>query len=106
MNFMLVHEAFKREGWVMYHQFMVGNRWEKGNDIVTCYYGHYKLNGKSVSNAFLCEMLHIDVRDIQVCEAIAPHPIHSKYGQAFLAGVRWADTHPANNRNVVLNNVH
>ena len=94
LDYKLINEAFTREGWMMYHQFMVGNRYERGTDIVTWYYGHFKLNGKSVSDEEICDMLHIDKRTLEVCDAIAPHPMHSKYGQAFLAGVRWADEHP------------
>lgn len=92
----LVNEAFKQEGWTVYHQFMAGNRYEKGNDVVTGYYGRFELNGKPISNEAICDMLHIDRRILEVCEAIAPHPINSKYGQAFLAGVKWADEHPVN----------
>lgn len=94
LDYKLDNEAFIRDGWVMYHKFMVGNRYEKGKDIVTWYYGRFKLNGKSVNNEIICDMLHIDKRTLEVCEAIAPHPMQSKYGQAFLAGVRWADEHP------------
>ena len=94
LNFMLVHEAFEKDGWQMYHKFMAGNKWVKGNDTVTCYYGVYKMNGKAISKEELCDMLHIDRRALQVCEAIAPHEIHGKYGRTFLAGVRWADAHP------------
>ena len=96
LNFMLVSEAFERDGWKMYHQFMVGNRWVKGDDTVTFYYGHYKLNGNPISKEQIYEMLHISLRDLQVCEVIAPHPINSRYGRAFLEGVRWADAHPVN----------
>lgn len=95
LNFNLLAGAFANDGWEMHHKFMVGNDWKKGDDIVTCYYGQFKLNGKSVSKEFICEMLHIDRRLIQLGDAIAPHPIYSKYGQAFLDGVRWADEHPA-----------
>ena len=99
----LVNEAFEREGWVMYHQFMAGNRYVKGEDTVTCYFGHFRLNGKSVSEAYICEMLHLgNKRMIQVCGAIAPDSIFSKYGQAFLAGVRWADEHPINKQETEL----
>ena len=94
INYLLVHEAFQRDGWTMYHQFMVGNRWVKGIDIITCYYVVYKLNGARLSNESLIELLHIDKRAIAVCEAIAPHQVHSAYGRAFLEGVRWADAHP------------
>jgi len=94
LDYRIINEAFTREGWKMYHQFMVGNRYERGTDIVTWYYGHFKLNGKSVSDEEICDMLKIDKRILEVNDAIAPHPFHSKYGQAFLAGVRWADEHP------------
>lgn len=94
INYLLVHEAFQRDGWTMYHQFMVGNRWVKGKDTITCYYGVYKLNGVRLSNESLIEMLHIDRRAIAVCAAIAPHQVHGAYGRAFLEGVRWADAHP------------
>ena len=94
INYVLVHEAFQRDGWTMYHQFMVGNRWVKGNDTITCYYGVYKLNGVPLSNENLIELLQIDKRAIAVCAAIAPHQVHGAYGRAFLEGVRWADAHP------------
>ena len=95
LDYNLVNEAFVKEGWKMYHQFMAGNRYEKGNDVVTHYFGHFKLNGQSVSEAYICEMLHLgDKRMIQVCDAVAPDSIFSQYGQAFLASVRWADEHP------------
>jgi hypothetical protein len=96
LDYKLVNEAFESEGWVMYHQFMAGNRYVKGNDTVTWYFGRFRLNGESVSEAYICEMLHMDSRMIQVCGAIAPDSIFSKYGQAFLAGVKWADEHPIN----------
>ena len=103
LDYKLVNEAFEREGWVMYHQFMAGNRYVKGNDTVTCYFGHFRLNGKNVSEAYICEMLHLgDKRMIQVCDAIAPDSIFSKYGQAFLAGVKWADEHPINKQETEL----
>ena len=95
LDYKMVDEAFVREGWVKYIQFMAGSRYVKGNDTVTCYFGRFMLNGKSVSEAYICEMLHWgNKRMIQVCDAIAPDSIFSKYGQAFLAGVRWADEHP------------
>ena len=94
-NFLVVNEAFEREGWTMQHKFMVGNKWVKGNDTVTHYGPYYELNGEIISTTFLCEMLNIDMRLIDVCNAIAPHQLHSKYGRAFLEGVRWADAHPA-----------
>ena len=95
IDYKLVNEAFEREGWVKSIQFMAGSRYVKGNDTVTCYFGHFRLNGKSVSEAYICEMLHLgDKRTIQVCDTVAPDSIFSKYGQAFLAGVKWADEHP------------
>lgn len=87
---MLVHEAFERDGWTVYHYLMRGNKWVKGNDAVTCFRGGYKLNGEPLSNECLAEMLHIDRRAIDVCEAIAPQ-VHGAYGRVFLDGVRWAD---------------
>jgi hypothetical protein len=96
LDYKLVNEAFEREGWVKYIQFMAGSRYVKGNDTVTCYFGRFRLNGESVSEAYICEMLHMGSRMIQVCGAIAPKSVFSKYGQAFLAGVRWADEHPIN----------
>ena len=103
LDYKLVNEAFEREGWMMYHQFMAGNRYVKGEDTVTCYFGHFRLNGKSVNEAYICEMLHLgNKRMIQVCGAIAPDSIFSKYGQAFLAGVRWADEHPINKQETEL----
>ena len=94
LDYKLVNEAFEREGWVMYHKFMAGNRYVKGNDTITWYFGRFMLNGESVSEEYICEILHLDKRAIQVCGAIAPDSVFSKYGQAFLAGVRWADEHP------------
>lgn len=67
LDYKLVNEAFESEGWVMYHQFMAGNRYVKGNDTVTWYFGRFRLNGESVSEAYICEMLHMDSRMIQVC---------------------------------------
>ena len=96
LNGKLVNEAFEREGWTKYIQFMAGSRYVKGNDTVTCYFGRFMLNGKSVSEEFICEMLHMDSRMIQVSGAVAPHSLFSNYGQAFLAGVRWADENPVN----------
>ena len=99
LDYKMVDEAFAREGWTKYIQFMAGNRYVKGNDTVTCYFGRFMLNGKSVSEEYICEMLHLGERAIQVCSAIAPDSIFSKSGQAFLAGVRWADEHPTNKKN-------
>lgn len=97
LDYKLVDETFEREGWTKYIQFMAGSRYVKGNDTVTWYFGRFMLNGESVSEEYICEMLHLgDKRMIQVCGAIAPDSIFSKYGQAFLAGVRWADEHPIN----------
>ena len=97
LDYKLVDETFEREGWTKYIQFMAGSRYVKGNDTVTWYFGRFMLNGESVSEEYICEMLHLgDKRMIQVCGTIAPDSIFSKYGQAFLAGVRWADEHPIN----------
>ena len=56
--------------------------------------GTYTLDEEPLNTSQLCEMLHIDNRTLQVSEAIAPNPIHDRYGQVFLAGVQWADEHP------------
>ena len=97
LDYKIVDEAFAQEGWTKYIQFMAGSRYVKGNDTVTWYFGRFMLNGKSVSEENICEMLHLgDKRMLQVCGAIAPDSFFSKYGQAFLAGVRWADEHPIN----------
>lgn len=58
-NANLINEAFQKNGWVLMHDFMRGNRYEKGNDVVTHYFGRFKLNGKSVSNEYIYDMLHI-----------------------------------------------
>lgn len=102
LDYNLVNEAFVKEGWKMYHQFMAGNRYEKGDDVITWYFGRFMLNGKSVSDGYICELLHMDKRMIQVCDAVAPDSIFSQYGQAFLAGVRWADEHPINKQETEL----
>jgi len=49
--------------------------------------------GETVDREFVHKMVHLELdrRLEQVCEAVVPHPINSRYGQAFLAGVRWAD---------------
>lgn len=103
INYLLVQEAFEREGWTKYHIFMAGNKWVKGKDMVTCFHGGYKLNGEPLSNEHMADMLHIDRRAMAVCEAIAPHEVHGAYGRAFLAGVRWADQHPIKERKSELN---
>ncbi|MBR4392027.1 MAG: hypothetical protein IKT08_07995 [Bacteroidales bacterium] len=59
VNLALINEAFRNNGWVLKHIFMRGNRYEKGNDVVTYYSGQFKLNGKNVSNEFIFDMLHI-----------------------------------------------
>lgn len=56
--------------------------------------GTYKLGKETLNMAQLCELLHFDRRTLQVSKAIKPYPIHAKFGQAFLTGVRWADEHP------------
>ena len=96
LDYKIVDEAFAREGWTKYIQFMAGSRYVKGNDTITWYFGRFMLNGESVSEANICEMLHMDSRMIQVCGAIAPDSIFSKYRQAFLAGVKWVDEYPIN----------
>lgn len=96
INYAILSAAFANDGWTEYHQFMAGNRWVKGDDTVTSYRGKYKLNGQPVGKEYLIRMLNIDQRLIMVADAIAPYPLSGKYGRTFLAGVRWADAHPAN----------
>lgn len=94
LNFSIVLEAFEKDGWVRFHGVAKHYRWMKGNLEVEFDHGIYKMNKETLDAAYLCEMLHIDHRTLQVSKAVAPTPIHSRYGQAFLAGVRWADEHP------------
>ena len=94
LNFAIVSEAFEKEGWKNHHCIVGYNRWTKGELEVKSVQGEYKMDEKTLDAAQLCELLHIDRRTLQVCKAIEPHPIHAKYGQTFLAGVRWADEHP------------
>ena len=61
LNFKIVSAAFESKGWKMYHQFMAGNYWIKGNDKVTCFYGKYKLNGEPLSASQIMEMLDLDI---------------------------------------------
>ena len=94
LNFKVVSAAFESKGWKMYHQFMVGNYWVKGDNKLTCFYGKYKLNGQPIDGAKIMEMLDLDVRLLQVAEAISPRKLYTKYGSAFLDGVLWADKNP------------
>jgi hypothetical protein len=94
IDYVPLNDAFEKNGWKEYRQFMAGTRWEKGDDTVTSYLGKYKLNGQLVGKEYLCRMLDIDtsLRIYQVCAAVAPQSIHSAYGKAFNEGVIWADS--------------
>lgn len=94
LYFAIVSEAFEKEGWEKHLGIVGYNRWTKGGLEVKSVQGEYKMDEKILDAAQLCELLHIDRRTLQVCKAIEPYPIHAKYGQTFLAGVRWADEHP------------
>lgn len=98
VGFSIIHESFVKDGWQHSHGYAHGmarfNRWRKTGKEICLFHGKYTLNGKPIDSEILCRMLHIDNRVLQVRKAIEPHPIHAKYGQAFLAGVRWADEHP------------
>ena len=98
VGFSIIHESFNKDGWQHSLGYAHGmarfNRWRKNGNEICCSHGKYTLNGKPIDRGFLCRMLHIDNLVLQVCKAIEPYPIHAKYGQTFLAGVRWADEHP------------
>lgn len=98
LNFAIVSEAFEKEGWENHHAIAGYNRWTKDGLEVKSVRGEYKMDEKTLDAAQLCELLHIDRRILQVSKAIAPYPIHAEFGQAFLAGVRWADAHPIGQR--------
>lgn len=94
VNYITISEAFKRDGWTCYHKFQAGNYWQKGDDEVTHYLGKFKFNGREVDDEYIHQMLHIDKRFILMCEKLGSHSIHSEYGRAFFAGVKWADANP------------
>ena len=97
VNYISVFDAFNKEGWKMYHTYIAGNRWTKGEDEVTYFLGKYKFNGRDVNKEFIHSILHIDRRFIQMCEKIGKNPMRSQYGRTFFEGVKWADTHPSGN---------
>ena len=94
LNFAIVIEAFEKDGWERYHGNGDYDRWTKGDNEVQNIHGTYKLGKETLNPTQLCELLHIDRRTLQVSKVIRPYPIHARYGQTFLAGVRWADEHP------------
>ena len=94
LNLAIVAEAFEKDGWKSYHSNGDYDRWTKGDKEVKNIQGTYKLGKETLNMAQLCELIHLDRRTLQVSKAIKPYPIQAKYGQAFLAGVRWADGHP------------
>lgn len=98
LNYQVLSDAFVRNGWKRYHLFMAGNYWLKGDDKITCFYGGYRLNGNLISSEQLIKMLDIDVRLLQVADALNPRNLNTKYCRAFIDGVAWADENPCTER--------
>ena len=98
LNYQVLSDAFVRNGWKRHHRFMIGDSWDKGDDKVTCFYNGYRLNGNLISSEQLIRMLDIDVRLLQVADALHPRNINTKYSRAFIDGVAWADEHPCAER--------
>ena len=98
LNYQVLSDAFVRNGWKKYHLFMAGDYWLKGDDKITCFYNGYRLNGNLISSEQLIKMLDIDVRLLQVADALHPRNINAKYCRAFIDGVAWADDHPGTER--------
>ena len=91
LNYQVLSDAFVRNGWKRHHLFMIGDSWDKGDDNVSCFYEGYRLNGNLISCEQLIRMLDIDVRLLQVADALNPRNINTKYSRAFIDGVAWAD---------------
>ena len=98
LNYQVLSDAFVRNGWKKHHLFMIGDSWDKGDDKITCFYNGYRLNGNLISSEQLIKMLDIDVRLLQVAEALNPRNLNTKYSRAFIDGVAWADEHPCAER--------
>ena len=98
LNYQVLSDAFVRNGWKRHHLFMIGDSWDKGDDKVTCFYNGYRLNGNLISSEQLIKMLDIDVRLLQVADALNPRNINTKYSRAFIDGVAWADENPGTER--------
>ncbi|MBO4874134.1 MAG: hypothetical protein J5542_02320 [Bacteroidales bacterium] len=98
LNYQVLSDAFVRNGWKRHHLFMIGDSWDKGDDKVTCFYNGYRLNGNLISSEQLIKMLDIDVRLLQVADALDPRNINTKYSRAFIDGVAWADENPGTER--------
>ncbi len=98
LNYQVLSDAFVRNGWKKYHLFMAGDYWLKGYDKITCFYNGYRLNGNLISCEQLIKMLDIDVRLLQVADALHPRNINTQYSRAFIDGVAWADEHPCAER--------
>ena len=76
----------------MTHRFMRGPKWVKDGEVVDCTVGEFTLNGEPVGVERIYELLQITPRQVEVSEAIAPHPLYARYGRAFLEGVEWTDS--------------
>ncbi len=98
LNYQVLSDAFVRNGWKRHHLFMIGDSWDKDDDKITCFYNGYRLNGNLISSEQLIKMLDIDVRLLQVADALHPRNINTKYSRAFIDGVAWADEHPCAER--------
>lgn len=98
LNYQVLRDAFVRNGWERHHKFMIGETWFKGDDNVSCFYEGYRLNGNLIGCEQLIRMLDIDVRLLQVADALHPRNINAKYCRAFIDGVAWADDHPGTER--------
>jgi hypothetical protein len=98
LNYQVLSDAFVRNGWKKYHLFMAGNYWLKGDDKVNCFHNGYRLNGNLIGCEQLIRMLDIDVRLLQVADALNPRNLNTKYSRAFIDGVAWADDHPGTER--------
>lgn len=98
LNYQVLSDAFVRNGWKKHHLFMIGDSWDKADDKITCFHNGYRLNGNLISSEQLIKMLDIDVRLLQVADALNPRNLNTKYSRAFIDGVAWADENPGTER--------
>ncbi|MBO7482137.1 MAG: hypothetical protein J6T63_08520 [Bacteroidales bacterium] len=98
LNYQVLSDAFVHNGWKRHHLFMIGDSWVKGDDKIACLHSGYILNGNLISSEQVIKMLDIDVRLLQVADALDSRNINTKYSRAFIDGVAWADEHPCAER--------
>ena len=98
LNYQVLSDAFVCNGWKKHHLFMIGDSWDKADDKITCFHNGYRLNGNLISSEQLIKMLDIDVRLLQVADALNPRNLNTKYSRAFIDGVAWADENPGTER--------